>query len=103
MNFNKSKSLKETFDSFFKTKKNTDVTFVIHGKELEAHKLIVTSRSPVLEAMVYNDLAPKNGKHLIGDPKITFEDFENFLQFLYTDKCEMTAENIENLLHLSKF
>uniref|UniRef100_A0A914PJJ5 BTB domain-containing protein n=1 Tax=Panagrolaimus davidi TaxID=227884 RepID=A0A914PJJ5_9BILA len=103
MNFNKTKSVNETLKFLFESKKNTDVTFVIHGRELEAHKLVVTSRSSVLEAMIYNDLAPKNGKHLIGDPKITFEDFENFLQFLYTDKCEMTAENIENLLHLSIF
>uniref|UniRef100_A0A914PJC9 BTB domain-containing protein n=1 Tax=Panagrolaimus davidi TaxID=227884 RepID=A0A914PJC9_9BILA len=98
-----SKTLNEAFKNLFETKKCSDITFVVHGKELQAHKIVLSSRSSVFEAMINSDLAPKDGKHLIEDPKITFQDFENFLKFLYTDKCEMTAENIENLLHLSNF
>lgn len=39
---------------------------------------------------------------MIDDPKISFEDFENFLRFLYTEECIITGKTIEKLLHLGK-
>uniref|UniRef100_A0AC34G0C4 BTB domain-containing protein n=1 Tax=Panagrolaimus sp. ES5 TaxID=591445 RepID=A0AC34G0C4_9BILA len=87
----------------FLSKDGTDVTFVIHGKELHAHKLIVTARSPVFKAMIEGPMAPADQRHLINDPKISFGDFEIFLQFLYTDELDMEKSRVKALLHLGSF
>uniref|UniRef100_A0A914PTY0 BTB domain-containing protein n=1 Tax=Panagrolaimus davidi TaxID=227884 RepID=A0A914PTY0_9BILA len=98
-----SKSLNEAFKNLFDTKKFSDITFVVHGKELQAHKIVLLTRSTVFEAMFNSNLKTKDGKHSIEDPEITYEDFENFLKFLYTDNCKIVEENIKKMLHLSDF
>ena len=52
--------------------------------------------------MIKGPMAPEDQRHFINDPKIGYEDFKNFIKFLYTDECEITEENVENLLHLGK-
>uniref|UniRef100_A0A914PUS5 BTB domain-containing protein n=1 Tax=Panagrolaimus davidi TaxID=227884 RepID=A0A914PUS5_9BILA len=51
--------------------------------------------------MIKGPMAPANQIHHISDPQATYDDFNNFMKFLYTDKCIITAENVEVLLHLS--
>uniref|UniRef100_A0A914QST4 BTB domain-containing protein n=1 Tax=Panagrolaimus davidi TaxID=227884 RepID=A0A914QST4_9BILA len=97
-----SSSLKEAFENLFETKKCSDITFVVHGKELQAHKIVLLTRSTVFEAMFNSNLKTNDGKHLIEDPEITYEDFENFLKFLYTDCCKLDEGNIKKMLHLNK-
>ena len=47
-------------------------------------------------------MTPKDHRHNITDPNITYEDFNNFLHFFYTDECCITEKNVETLLHLGK-
>uniref|UniRef100_A0AC35G3H6 BTB domain-containing protein n=1 Tax=Panagrolaimus sp. PS1159 TaxID=55785 RepID=A0AC35G3H6_9BILA len=75
-------ALEHVFDS----KEGSDVTFIVHTK--------IT--------MIKGPMAPANQQHEITDPDIEFDDFNNFLKFLYIEKCEVTCENVQALLHLSK-
>uniref|UniRef100_A0AC34F515 BTB domain-containing protein n=1 Tax=Panagrolaimus sp. ES5 TaxID=591445 RepID=A0AC34F515_9BILA len=96
-------SITTAMNSIFTSKSGADCTFVIHGKELQAHKNILAARSHVFEAMLHGPMAPANQKHLIQDPEITYEDFEAFLRVLYTDALWMTPSMVKAFLHLGNF
>uniref|UniRef100_A0A914PQI5 BTB domain-containing protein n=1 Tax=Panagrolaimus davidi TaxID=227884 RepID=A0A914PQI5_9BILA len=89
------------FEHVFVSKEGSDVTFIVHNNELKAHQFILINRSPVFKAMIKGPMAPANQQHEITDPDIEFDDFNNFLKFLYTEKCEVTIENFQALLHFS--
>uniref|UniRef100_A0AC34G2T3 BTB domain-containing protein n=1 Tax=Panagrolaimus sp. ES5 TaxID=591445 RepID=A0AC34G2T3_9BILA len=93
-------TLIEANENLFDTKEFTDMVFVIHGKELPAHKIIVGSRSSVLKTWTHGPMAPKNGKYLVNDPRIDFYDFENFIRYLYTDNCVINETNVKRMMHL---
>uniref|UniRef100_A0AC34G126 BTB domain-containing protein n=1 Tax=Panagrolaimus sp. ES5 TaxID=591445 RepID=A0AC34G126_9BILA len=95
-------SIASAFEILFDSKEDADCTFIIHNsKELPTHQLILVHQSPVFKAMIKGPMAPKNQRHEITDPQVTFDDFNNFLKFLYTEKCDVNVENIEVLLHFS--
>ena len=50
--------------------------------------------------MIENPFSYLDGKLLVTDPEVTFEDFKAFLKFLYTDECEIDAINLKTMLHL---
>uniref|UniRef100_A0AC34G7N0 BTB domain-containing protein n=1 Tax=Panagrolaimus sp. ES5 TaxID=591445 RepID=A0AC34G7N0_9BILA len=93
-------SLFKEYEKLFDSKEDADVTFIIQNQELQAHKLILTTQSPVFKAMIKGPMAPPDQRHLISDPQVGYEDFSNFLKFLYIEKCDITVENVEVLLHL---
>uniref|UniRef100_A0AC35EWF9 BTB domain-containing protein n=1 Tax=Panagrolaimus sp. PS1159 TaxID=55785 RepID=A0AC35EWF9_9BILA len=95
----------KNMEELFISKDGADVTFIVHGKEVKAHKLIVTTRSPVFKTMIEGSMAPEDQRHLINDPKITVEDFEKFLKFLYSDKNDYPFQkaDIKAMIHLGSF
>uniref|UniRef100_A0AC35FUY8 BTB domain-containing protein n=1 Tax=Panagrolaimus sp. PS1159 TaxID=55785 RepID=A0AC35FUY8_9BILA len=98
-------SMVKEMEELFISKDGADVTFIVHGKEVKAHKIIVTTRSPVFKTMIEGAMAPEDQRHLINDPKITVEDFEKFLKFLYTDKNDSPFQkaDIKAMIHLGSF
>uniref|UniRef100_A0A914QHL4 BTB domain-containing protein n=1 Tax=Panagrolaimus davidi TaxID=227884 RepID=A0A914QHL4_9BILA len=94
-------SLASAFEKVFESKEGADCTLLIHNQELPAHQFILINRSPVLKAMIKDPMAPQTQRHEITDPQITFDDFNNFIKILYTEKCEVTLENVEVLFRLS--
>uniref|UniRef100_A0AC35GN46 BTB domain-containing protein n=1 Tax=Panagrolaimus sp. PS1159 TaxID=55785 RepID=A0AC35GN46_9BILA len=93
-------SLASTNEKLLESKEDSNVTFIINKKELHAHQFILINRSSVLKAMIKGPMAPANQIHKISDPKVTYNDFNNFLKFLYTDKCEINAEVLLHLSHM---
>ena len=65
-----------------------------------AHKYVLASSSAVFYAMFYGDLAQKDFPILMTDTEE--ESFKEFLRFLYTDECKITAENAIGVLYLAK-
>uniref|UniRef100_A0A914QEF6 BTB domain-containing protein n=1 Tax=Panagrolaimus davidi TaxID=227884 RepID=A0A914QEF6_9BILA len=94
-------SLASAFEKVFESKEGADCTFLVHNQELPAHQFILANRSPVLKAMIKGPMAPSTQRHEITDPQITFDDFNNFIKFIYTEKCEVSLENVEALFRLS--
>ncbi|XP_057318494.1 speckle-type POZ protein B-like [Microplitis mediator] len=73
--------LKELYDS----KTNSDVTFVVGNEKFKAHKLIMSTRSPVFFAMFTHEMK-ENRESEVTIPDIEPEVFNKLLEFIYTDK-----------------
>ena len=80
----------------------SDVGLCCEGssKEFHAHKYILATSSSVFYAMFYGELAEKNPVVYLGDTNDG--SLEEFLRFLYTDECNLTADNVVFVLYLAK-
>ena len=78
-----------------------DVTFVIGEKKFQAHKFILSARSPVFDAMFQQETeeATLNRCNIVD---IQPDVFEALLCFIYTDQVDLTFEMSKNLLAVSK-
>lgn len=80
------------------TEESADVFFMFEGcdERVPAHKALLSSVSPVFNAMFNGDLKEK------GDVKITDTSpaaFKEFLQFSHSESVKLTATNIERVLY----
>lgn len=83
----------ELFGKLFETKAFSDLTFEIDGRELKAHKCVLSSkllwklssRSPVFEVMFSNDMKESREDQLIIQD-IEYDTFHELLRFLYCRK-----------------
>ena len=65
-----------------------------------AHKYVLATSSAVFFAMFYGEIPPNEFPIRIEDTEE--ESFKEFLRFLYTDDCKITAENAIGVLYLAK-
>ncbi|XP_022821084.1 BTB/POZ domain-containing protein 6-A-like isoform X2 [Spodoptera litura] len=80
----------------------SDCTFSVANQKFKAHKLILGVTSPVFEAMFYGPLAT-DGDGDIEVPDIQPEIFQLILNYIYTDKVEISGvENAFDLLYASR-
>ncbi len=80
----------------------SDVSFTC-GKSsriFHAHKYVLATSSAVFYAMFYGNLAEKESTIRVTDADE--ESFNEFLRFLYTDDCKITAENATGVMYLAK-
>ena len=70
------------------------------SKEFHAHKYILATSSSVFYAMFYGELAEKNSVVYLSDTNDS--SLEEFLRFLYTGDCNLTADNAVFVLYLAK-
>ncbi|XP_056002859.1 BTB/POZ domain-containing protein 3-like isoform X2 [Ostrea edulis] len=75
-----------------------DVTFRVgkEGKLVRAHKYVLSSRSPVFDAMLYGDLAESDD---IIVPDIEPSSFDALLRFLYCGDVDFSADTITSVLY----
>ena len=80
----------------------SDVSFTCGESRriFHAHKYLLATSSAVFFAMFYGEIAPKEFPIRIEDAEE--ESFKEFLRFLYTDDCKITAENAIGVLYLAK-
>ena len=80
----------------------SDVSFTCRESRriFHAHKYVLATSSAVFFAMFYGEIPPKEFPIHIEDAEE--ESFEEFLRFLYTDDCKITAENAIGVLYLAK-
>jgi hypothetical protein len=80
----------------------SDVSFACGESShlLHAHKYVLATSSAVFYAMFYGNLA--QGESTIRITDADEEAFKEFLRFLYTDDCEITAENAMVVMYLAK-
>ena len=80
----------------------SDVGLCCEGssKEFHAHKYVLATSSSVFYAMFYWELAEKNSVVYLNDTND--DSLEEFLRFLYTDECNLTADNAVSVLYLAK-
>ena len=80
----------------------SDVSFTCGDSRriFHAHKYVLATSSAVFFAMFYGEIPPKEFPIRIEDAEE--ESFKEFLRFLYTDDCKITAENAIGVLYLAK-
>ena len=80
----------------------SDVSFTCgeSRRVFHAHKYVLATSSAVFFAMFYGGLPPQEFPICIEDAEE--ESFKEFLRFLYTDDCKITAENAMGVLYLAK-
>ncbi|XP_060064952.1 BTB/POZ domain-containing protein 1-like [Ylistrum balloti] len=95
------KTLSECFDHVFTSGIISDVTFLVgeNNTKIEAHKLILVSRSPVFYAMLEGPMAEKGE---ITIPDISEDIFKLFLRYLYTDEIVLTEENVAAVFNVAR-
>uniref|UniRef100_A0AC34G261 BTB domain-containing protein n=1 Tax=Panagrolaimus sp. ES5 TaxID=591445 RepID=A0AC34G261_9BILA len=78
-----------------------DVTFELDGKILHAHKFILTSVSATLDSWLTDLWTNKDEPVKIKD--YSYDDFYQFVRFLYSGDCEITVENVFNIVDMAEF
>ena len=80
----------------------SDVMLCCEGcsKQFRSHKYVLATSSSVFYAMFYGKLAEKNSTVYLSDTND--DSLEGFLRFLYTDDCNLTADNAVFVLYLAK-
>uniref|UniRef100_A0A914XT00 BTB domain-containing protein n=1 Tax=Panagrolaimus superbus TaxID=310955 RepID=A0A914XT00_9BILA len=78
-----------------------DVTFEIEGKHLHAHKFTLTSISKPLDSWLSDRWTTKDEVVKIEDS--SYDEFYEFLTFLYTSECKLTEENIVKMTDMAEF
>ena len=80
----------------------SDVSFTCgeSRRMFHAHKYVLATSSAVFFAMFYGEIPPKEFPIRIEGAEE--ESFKEFLRFLYTDDCKITAENAVGVLYLAK-
>uniref|UniRef100_A0A914P913 BTB domain-containing protein n=1 Tax=Panagrolaimus davidi TaxID=227884 RepID=A0A914P913_9BILA len=80
---------------------NFDVTFDIDGKKLFANKFMLTSVSETLKAMLSDRWSNKDEAVKIED--YSYDDFYEFLHYLYTGCSDLTNENVFKLTDMAEY
>lgn len=98
-------SVKDRNHYAFENSKFSDVEFSVDGREeatgtIPAHKYMLAINSPVFEAMFYGPLAETTRVINISD--CTKEGLREMLRYVYTDDATITADNVMELLYLSR-
>jgi len=93
----KASSLKKDIEQLFSTKMGTDVTFTVNEKEFEAHKLILSARSPVFAAMFNSDMK-ESVSNRVEITDIAPAIFDVLLRFIYTDQFDFSQIDVKDLL-----
>ena len=77
--------LSENFHSLLDSGNLADVSLLVAGKELRAHKLILATRSPVFAAMFEHDTKEKKESR-IEITEFSFDVCQHMLRFIYTGR-----------------
>ena len=80
----------------------SDVSFTCResSRIFHAHKYVLATSSAVFYAMFYGNLTQQESTIRIEDAEE--KSFEEFLRYLYTDDCKITAENAFGVMYLAK-
>lgn len=83
---------------FFREKKFfCDVTLVVGQKEIEAHRIVLSSCSPYFRAMFTSDLA-ESRQEKVQLYDVDPDAIQNLIDYAYTNKITICEENVQALL-----
>ena len=85
---------------FFKENELTDVTLLVQGRKYQCHKLVLSVGSEYFRTM-FTSRFQEASQNEIELRDINASAFESVLQYIYSGKVEITAENVEQLLNIA--
>lgn len=78
-----------------------DVVFYLHGRPIEAHRVILSARSPYLKKKFENDW--RNRKEIrFSREKLSYPAFYSLIHFFYSDRLEIAVDDMEDLVRICK-
>jgi hypothetical protein len=90
-------SIGKEFKTLLNDPKYSDITFIVEGKEIKAHKIILSSRCKDFREIF-------SGEHpnpiLISNFK--FDDFFHFLEYVYSDSIVLSSQNVSSIVELAR-
>ena len=98
-------TIRERCEAIFNQELLSDVKFVVRdsrggSKTIPAHKFMLAISSPVFFAMFYGKAAEMKDSVEICDCE--YESLLELFRFIYSDKANLNADNVMQLLYLSK-
>ena len=98
-------TIRERCEAIFNQELLSDVKFVVCGsqgesKTISAHKFMLAISSPVFFAMFFGKVAEIKDPVEISDCE--YESLLELFRFIYSDKANLNADNVMQLLYLSK-
>ncbi|KAL4588941.1 hypothetical protein LXL04_001841 [Taraxacum kok-saghyz] len=78
-----------------------DVVFYLHGRPIEAHRVILSARSPYLKNKFENEW--RNRKEIrFSREKLSFPAFYSLIHFFYSDRLEIAVDDMDDLARICK-
>ncbi|XP_065334917.1 RCC1 and BTB domain-containing protein 1-like [Cloeon dipterum] len=84
-------SMYERFRNAFDNTETADFSFIVEGKKIHVHKMLLAISSDVFKRMFLGDFEDSTAKEKIID-HISYNSFYAFLKYLYTDEVDFTSE-----------
>ncbi|XP_057318376.1 speckle-type POZ protein B-like [Microplitis mediator] len=91
------RQITDDFKELYDSKINSDVILVVGNEKFEAHKIILSARSPVFLAMFTHEMKEKRDSE-VDIPDIDPGTFNKMLEFIYTDKINDLDTDAADLL-----
>jgi len=88
-------------EKLFSSKSGSDISFIIAGQEIKAHKFILSAKSSVFAAMFKTGMNEEITDRIDIPAGISPYIFNELLRFIYTDRAQLTKSNAEPLLAAS--
>ncbi|CAN6318455.1 unnamed protein product [Urochloa humidicola] len=86
------------FGNLLSSKESTDVEFRVGRKTFSAHRLVLSTRSPVFKAQLYGPMKERNTSKVIHINDMEADVFDALLTFMYTDNLPKMKEQEESAL-----
>lgn len=90
------KSLFKDFGTLLKSGEGSDVTLVVDGKKIPAHRLVLSTRCEVFSRLLEHD---NRDEIVLYDT--TPEALRCFVEYLYTDNCTLNLNNTVDVARLA--
>lgn len=92
--------VRHSISKMFNNAELSDVNFVFSdGTEFCSHKFILSIRSSVFTTMFYGSIPEATTNKNIEIVDISSVAFSEFLRFIYTDKVNLTIENLKEVIY----
>ncbi|KAH7689260.1 BTB/POZ domain-containing protein, partial [Dioscorea alata] len=78
-----------------------DITFYVDGRPIEAHRVILSARSPFFKRKFENDWKEKKEVRFSGQ-KLSYVALYSLIHFFYSDRLEIVVDDMEDLVRTCK-
>ena len=91
-------SLRDDFFRLLQSGEHTDVTFLVGGVRITAHRLILASRCEYFRSLLFGDMKEAHSDAVIPLPDVTPESFRVLLEYMYSGEVCLSDLSLQVML-----